>query len=188
MNVIGMVVIVLIAIAVYAVLEYNKFVSLRNRTVEAWSDIEVQMKRRYDMIPNLVNTVKGYAKHESVTLENVIKARNVAMGQQNNMKDRSQSESVLSSTLKSLFAVSENYPELKANQNFLELQQELTDTENKLQVARSFYNTTVLSLNTQIDTFPSNMIAARFNIQKQAFFELDEQEKKLAQQAPKVSF
>ncbi|MBO7238097.1 MAG: LemA family protein, partial [Elusimicrobiaceae bacterium] len=145
MSGIGIVIVVLIIIAVYAVIEYNGFVSLRNRVVESWSDIEVQMKRRYDLIPNLVNTVKGYAKHESETLENVIKARHTAMEQQHNMQERSQSESMLSSTLKSLFAVSENYPELKANQNFLELQHELRDTEDKLQAARRFYNGNVLS-------------------------------------------
>ena len=188
MSGIGIVIVVLIVLAVYAVLQYNGFVTLRNRVVESWSDIEVQMKRRYDMIPNLVNTVKGYAKHESGTLEDVIKARSVAMGQQSNMQERSQSESILSSTLKSLFAVSENYPELKANQNFLELQRELRDTEDKLQAARRFYNGNVLSYNTKLETFPSNVVAAMFRFEKKDFFELDLAEKEEAKKSVKVEF
>ena len=180
--------IIVVVFAVYAISVYNGFITLRNRTKEAWSDIEVQMKRRYDLIPNLVNTVKGYAKHESATLENVIKARTVAMGQQNTMQDRSKSESILSSTLKSLFAVSENYPELKANQNFLELQRELRDTEDKLQAARRFYNGNVLSYNTKLETFPSNAVAAMFHFEKKDFFELDEAEKEEAKKPVKVEF
>ena len=188
MSGIGIVVIIAIVFAIYSVIQYNGFVTLRNRVTEAWSDIEVQMKRRYDMIPNLVNTVKGYAKHESHTLEEVIKARTVAMGQQSSMQERSHSESVLSSTLKSLFAVSENYPELKANQNFLELQRELRDTEDKLQAARRFYNGNVLSYNTKLESFPSNVVAAMFHFEKRDFFELDEAEKEEAKQPVKVEF
>ncbi len=168
---------------------YNKLVTTRQQTKEAWSNIDTQLKRRYDLIPNLIETVKGYAKHESQTLEAVIQARNMAM--QNNqapVEERAKEENMLSGALKSVFALSENYPDLKANQNFLELQQELSDTENKIQAARSFYNTVVLSLNAQIDRFPSNLIAARFNFTKEKFFELDEAEKKLVQNAPKVSF
>jgi LemA protein len=140
------------------------------------------------MIPTLVNTVKGYAKHESQTLEEVIKARSVAMGQQDSMQERSQSESMLSSTLKSLFAVSENYPELKANQNFLELQRELRDTEDKLQAARRFYNGNVLSYNTKLESFPSNVIASVFSFEKKDFFELDLAEKEEAKKPVKVEF
>ena len=178
-----------IVVLLYIVSIYNKLKRTELQVKEAWSNIETQLKRRYDLIPNLVETVKGYAKHESQTLEAVINARNAAM--QNGsatVEDRAKEENMLSGALKSVFALSESYPELKANQNFLELQQEMTDTENKIQAARSFYNSTVLSLNTQIDTFPSNMIASRFGMAKQSFFELDEQEKKLAQEAPKVSF
>ena len=176
-------------VLLYIVSVYNKLKTTQQHVKEAWSNIDTQLKRRYELIPNLVETVKGYAKHERETLEAVINARNMAINNENAaVQDRAKDENVLSGALKTVFALSESYPDLKSNQNFLELQQELTDTENKLQAARSFYNTTVLSLNTQVDTFPSNMIAARFNIQKQAFFELDEQEKKLVQQAPKVSF
>ena len=188
MSGIGIVLIAVVVIAVYFVMTYNGFVTLRNRVTEAWSDIEVQMKRRYDMIPNLVNTVKGYAAHESKTLENVIKARNVAMGQQENMKERSQAENMLSGTLKSLFAVSENYPELKANQNFLELQRELRDTEDKLQAARRFYNGNVLSFNTKVESFPSNIVASVFHFEKKEFFELDDAEKAAVSQPVKVEF
>ena len=188
MSGIGLAVVILIVVAIYAIIAYNGFITLRNRVTEAWSDIEVQMKRRYDMIPNLVNTVKGYAQHESKTLEDVIKARSVAMGQQDSMKERSQSESMLSSTLKSLFAVSEGYPELKANQNFLELQRELRDTEDKLQASRRFYNGNVLAYNTKLESFPSNVIAAMFHFEKKDFFELDLAEKEEAKKAVKVEF
>ena len=188
MSGIGIVIVLLIVVAIYAVIAYNGFVTLRNRVIESWSDIEVQMKRRYDMIPTLVNTVKGYAQHEKGTLEEVIKARNTAMGQQHNMQERSQSESILSSTLKSLFAVSENYPDLKANQNFLELQRELRDTEDKLQAARRFYNGNVLSYNTKLESFPSNVIAAMFHFEKKDFFELDLAEKDDVKRPVKVEF
>lgn len=185
---IGIVLILLIVVGIYAVVTYNGFVTLRNRVNEAWSDIEVQMKRRYDMVPTLVNTVKGYAAHESKTLENVIKARNVAMGQQENMKERSQSENILTGTLKSLFAVSENYPELKADKNFLELQRELRDTEDKIQAARRFYNGNVLSYNTKVESFPSNIVASMGHFEKRDFFELDDAEKTAASKPVEVKF
>ena len=185
---ISVVFIIAVVLVIYFILTYNGFVTLRNRVQEAWSDIEVQMKRRYDLIPNLVNTVKGYAKHESTTLENVIKARNVAMGQQETMKERAQSENILTGTLKSLFAVSENYPELKADKNFLELQREVRDTEDKLQAARRFYNGNVLSYNTKLEMFPSNVVAAVFHFEKKEFFELEDAEKEAAKQAVKVEF
>ena len=145
--------IAVIVVAVYFGMAYNTFITLKNRVKEAWSDIEVQMKRRYDLIPNLVETVKGYAQHESATLEKVIQARNMAMSAQGNMKEISQSENMLTGALKSIFALSENYPDLKANANFMELQRELRDTEDKIQAARRFYNGNVLALNTKIEMF-----------------------------------
>ncbi len=175
-------------IVVYFVILYNNLVKSRQYVKEGASDIETHLKRRYDLIPNLVETVKGYAKHEKETLAQVTQARTMAMGVQGVNTDKSQAENHLSGTLKSIFALSENYPDLKANQTFLELEQELTDTENKIQASRRFYNSTVLSLNTKIETFPSNLVAKVFNFQKEQYFELDEQEKNLAKQTPKISF
>ncbi len=151
---------------------YNSFVSLRNRTEEAWADIEVQLKRRYDLIPNLVSTVKGYASHESSAFENVTKARSMAMGAQGPTQEHAKAENMLSGALKSIFAISEAYPELKANTNFLALQNELSDTENKIQAARRFYNGNVRDLNTAIQSFPSNIIANMFHFSKKEFFDL----------------
>ena len=155
---------------------YNGLIRLKNRVAEAWSDIDVQLKRRYDLIPNLVETVKAYAQHERETLENVIKARNEAMSMQNSsdIAGKLQAENNLSSTLKSIFALSENYPDLKANQNFLELQKELSDTENKIQAARLFYNGNVRDFNTKIQVFPSNIIAKMFGFTNRSFFEIEE--------------
>jgi LemA protein len=166
---------VVVVVLGYIALAYNSFVSLVNRTKEAWSDIEVQMKRRYDLIPNLVNTVKGYATHEQTAFEKVTEARSKAM-QAGTVAEHAQSENMLTGALKSLFAVAEAYPDLKANQNFLELQRELSDTENKIQAARRFYNGNVRDLNTQVESFPSNIIANIFKFAKQEFFELDEAE------------
>ncbi len=151
---------------------YNNFVTLNNRSDEAWSDIDVQLKRRYDLIPNLINTVKGYASHEAGTLEKVTEARNMAM-QAGSVAEHEQAENMLSGALKSLFAVSESYPDLKANQNFLELQRELSDTENKIQAARRFYNTNVRDLNTAVESVPSNIIANMFSFKTRDFFELE---------------
>src|SRR3989344_4066389 len=136
--------IILGVLVLWVVFIYNGFVSLRNRAEEAWADIEVQLKRRYDLIPNLVNTVKGYATHESSVFENVTKARNMAMGAQGPTGEHAQAENMLTGALKSIFALAEAYPDLKANTNFLALQNELSDTENKIQAARRFYNTNVL--------------------------------------------
>lgn len=152
---------------------YNQLVTLKNRTDESWSDIDVQLKRRYDLIPNLVNTVKGYATHESEVLQKVTEARSQAM-QAGTAGGRAQAENMLSDALKSLFAVSENYPDLKANTNFLELQRELSDTENKIQAARRFYNANVRDFNTKIESFPNNVIAGLFTFGKREFFELEE--------------
>ena len=159
-------------LVLWAVIVYNGFVSLRNRAEEAWADIEVQLKRRYDLVPNLVNTVKGYATHESSAFENVTKARSMAMGAQGPTKEHAQAENMLTGALKSIFAISEAYPDLKANTNFLELQRELSDTENKIQAARRFYNTNVRDLNIKIESFPSNILAGIFNFVKKEFFDL----------------
>lgn len=152
---------------------YNRLVKLKNQVLEAWSGIEVQMKRRYNLIPNLVATVKGYAKHEGDTLERVIQARNTAMETTGTPHEQAVAENMLAGTLKSLFALSESYPDLKANQNFLELQQELTDTEDKIQTARTSYNTNVLEFNIKIEQFPSLLIAKMFHFEKKDFFELE---------------
>ena len=164
--------IVLGVLVLWAIYIYNGFVSLKNRAQEAWADIEVQLKRRYDLIPNLVNTVKGYATHESSAFESVTKARSMAMGASGPTKEHAQAENMLSGALKSLFAVSEAYPDLKANTNFLELQRELSDTENKIQAARRFYNANVRDLNTKIESFPSNILAGIFRFSKIEFFDL----------------
>ena len=172
-----------LVILLYVVLTYNGFVTLKNRVKEAWSDIDVQLKRRHDLIPNLVETVKGYASHEKETFERVIKARNAAMSA-NGVKEKGEAENVLSGTLKSLFALSENYPELKASTNFLELQRELTDTENKVQAARRFYNGNVKDFNIKLEVFPSNIIASMFGFKASEFFAIEQEEK----ETPKVSF
>lgn len=180
-------IVIVVVLVAYVGMTYNGFVTLKNRVKEAWSDIEVQMKRRYDLIPNLVETVKGYAAHESGTLEKVIQARNIAMAPHADMKEVAKSENMLTGALKSIFALSENYPDLKANQNFMELQRELRDTEDKIQAARRFYNANVLALNTKAEMFPSNIVANAFNFQKAEFFELGEEEQE-AKKAVKVQF
>lgn len=162
---------ILVVVGVWLIASYNGFVRLVTRTNEAWSDIDVQLKRRYDLIPNLVNTVKGYAEHEKEAFENVTKARALAMGAQS-VKDHAAAETELSGALKSIFALSEAYPELKANTNFLSLAGELSDTENKIQAARRFYNGNVRDLNIAIDSFPGNVIAKMFSFTKREFFEL----------------
>jgi len=163
--------IILGVIILWIVFAYNSFIKLINRTREAWADIEVQLKRRYDLIPNLVNTVKGYATHESSAFENVTKARAAALGA-SSMAQKGKAENVLTGALKSVFAISEAYPELKANQNFLALQSELSDTENKIQSARRFYNANVRDLNIAIESFPNNVIANTFKFSKMELFDL----------------
>lgn len=162
---------ILAIIIIWAIALYNKFVTLSRRTDEAWSDIEVQMKRRYDLIPNLINTVKGYAAHEEGVLTKVTEARNKAMGAKS-VEEHGEAENMLSGTLKSLFALSENYPDLKANTNFLELQRELSDTENKIQASRRFFNGNIRDLNIACETFPGNMIAGMFGFKTRAFFDI----------------
>jgi LemA protein len=163
---------VIVLLIVWVVFSYNRLVDLRLRVKEGLSDIDVQLKRRYDLIPNLVETVKGYMTHEREVLENVTKARTEAMGTQTGTHDSVEKENMLSNTLKTLFAVAENYPDLKANANFLELQRELSDTENKIQAARRFYNSTVQELNEAVQSFPSNLIAGIFNFKEAEFFEV----------------
>lgn len=164
--------IILAVIVLWVIFGYNRLVTMRNRAKEAWSDIDVQLKRRYDLIPNIVSTVKGYATHESTAFEKVTQARAAAMGA-GSLSDRGAAEANLAGALKSVFAIAEAYPELKANQNFLALQTELSDTENKIQAARRFYNGNVRDLNTAIQTFPSNVIANTFNFTALEFFQLD---------------
>jgi LemA protein len=162
-----------LAIVVYVIAAYNKLVALKNRVQEAWSDIDVQMKRRYDLIPNIVETVKGYAAHEKTTLENVIAARNAAVADRGSPEHQAQTEGVLVGALKSLFALAESYPDLKANTNFLNLQQQLADVEDTIEKARRYYNGSARDMNNAIEQFPSNLVAARFDFQKAEFFELD---------------
>ncbi len=156
---------------IWLISAYNGLVRLRNRAKEGLSDIDVQSKRRYDLIPNLVESVKGYMQHEKSVLENVTKAR-AAVATGGTTLDKANAENALTNTLKTLFAVSENYPDLKANTNFLELQRELSDTENKMQAARRFYNTMVMELNTKIESFPTNLIAQTFGFHQEKFFEV----------------
>lgn len=167
---------VIVVVGGWIAVNYNGFVSLRNRAKEAWSDIDVQLKRRYDLIPNLIETVKGYATHERELFEKVTQARAAAISaeQSGDPAKIGQAENMLSGTLKTLFAVSENYPQLKASENFQKLQDELTDTENKVQAARRFYNGNVRDLNIKTESFPSNLVAAMFNIKKMEFFEIQE--------------
>ncbi len=156
---------------------YNRLVTLRNRTDESWSDIDVQLKRRYDLIPNLVETVKGYATHERQAFENVTKARAAAIGAQS-PPEKARAENALSQTLKSIFAIAEAYPDLKASANFAKLQDELSDTENKIQAARRFYNGNVRDFNTALQTFPTNTIASMFGFKAREFFGLEDKAEK----------
>jgi LemA protein len=167
-------------IIIWAILTYNSLITFKNRTDEAWSDIDVQLKRRYDLIPNLMETVKGYASHEKEVFENVTKARTAAMQaeQTGNPEEIGRTENMLTGALKSLFAVAENYPDLKASQNFLQMQDELSDTENKIQAARRFYNGNARDMNIKIQTFPSNLIAGIFKFDTRKFFEIENPEER----------
>ena len=173
----GLILLIVLAVVVlWVIAVYNGLIKMKNRVDEAWSDIDVQLKRRYDLIPNLINTVKGYATHEKEVFEKVTEARTRAMNA-GTTQEKADAENMLSGTLKSLFAVSEAYPDLKANQNFLELQRELTDTEDKIQASRRFYNGNVRDFNIKIQVFPSNLIAGMLNFTKREFFEAAEGEK-----------
>ncbi|MHA1550240.1 MAG: LemA family protein [Alphaproteobacteria bacterium] len=162
-------------VALWTISLYNGLITLKNRLDEAWSDIEVQMKRRYNLIPNLIETVKGYAKHEKGTFEAVTKARTDAMKNHGTPAEQAKSENILKDTLKSIFALSEAYPELKANTNFLELQAELSDTEDKIQASRRLYNSVVQRYNTKIEIFPNNILAKMFGFMRRDFFNLEEE-------------
>jgi LemA protein len=167
-------IVVLVLVALYAVVSYNGLVSMRNRIENAWAQIDVQLKRRYDLIPNLVETVKGYAAHERETLDAVIQARNAGMNAQG-PHDQAEAENVLTGALKSLFALSEAYPDLKANQNFAQLQEELTGTEGRIAYARQFYNDTVYRYNTKVQSFPSNILANMFRFSEREYFQADDE-------------
>jgi len=183
----GLIVLIIVGVIVlWLVLAYNRLVVLHNRAKEAWADIDVQLRRRYDLIPNLVETVKGYAAHERTVFENVTEARAAAISAEEtgDPKKVAEAENSLAGTLKTLFAVAENYPDLKASANFLELQRELRDTEDKIQAARRFYNTNIRDLNTKIESFPAKLIAVRLGFQKMEFFEIEE----VAREPVKVSF
>ena len=186
MNITYILLAVVAAIIIWVIYIYNRFVRLTNRTEEGWSDIDVQMKRRYDLIPNLVETVKGYAAHEAGTLQKVTEARTKAMGAQS-VAEHAEAENMLTGALKSLFAVSEAYPDLKANSNFIELQRELSDTENKIQAARRFYNGVVQELQNAIEMFPSNLVGSMFGFKTREFFQLGEGEA-AAREPVKVKF
>lgn len=179
---------VVIGVVVLAVLViagiYNGLVKTNVRAEEAWSDITVQLKRRMDLIPNLVSTVKGYAKHEAETLQKVVEQRSNAIG--GSVKETEQTENMLSGALKSLFAVTESYPDLKANQNFMQLQEELVDTEDKIQASRRFYNGAVTALNTKIQVFPTNIFAGMLGFKKREFFEVED--RAAAEKAVEVKF
>ncbi|MBN2624487.1 MAG: LemA family protein [Acidimicrobiales bacterium] len=167
-------VVVLVLLALYVIASYNGLVSLRNRIENAWAQIDVQLKRRYDLIPNLVETVKGYAAHERETLDAVIQARNAGMSAEG-PHDQAQAENQITGALKSLFALSEAYPDLKANQNFAQLQEELTGTEGRIAYARQFYNDTVYRYNTKVQSFPSNILANMFRFAEREYFQADDE-------------
>jgi LemA protein len=174
---------VVAVLAIFIVNVYNSLIQLKNKVDEGWADIDTQLKRRYDLIPNMVEIVKGYAKHESKTLEAVIQARSVAMNA-NTPEEKVQAENALTGTLKTLFAVAESYPDLKANQNFLDLQATLKEVEEKLQLSRRYYNATVRDFNTKIEIFPNNIVAGMFKFDRRKFFEIEEEQR----QNVKVSF
>jgi LemA protein len=186
---IGIVLLIVIVLAVIFVIGmYNSLVQLRVRADSSWSDIDVQLKRRHDLIPNLVETVKGYATHEKGTFENIAKFRSQAM-QATSPADKAVAENQLTGALKSLFAVAENYPDLKASQNFLDLQAQLTDTEDKIQASRRFYNGVVRDFNTKRKVFPTSIFAGMLGFkQDKEFYEVDESQQAALQQAPEVKF
>ena len=187
MYLIVLIIVIPAVIIIWAILIYNSLIALKNRTDEAWSDIDVQLKRRYDLIPNLMETVKGYASHESGVFEAVTKARTMAMqAEQGGIPaEIGKTENMLTGALKSLFAVTENYPDLKASQNFLQMQDELSDTENKIQASRRFYNGNVRDFNTKLQVFPTNVIGGTLGFKKYEFFEVDNESERAA---PEVKF
>ena len=179
---------IVVLLALYAISIYNKLVAQRAGSEEAWSDIDVQMKRRYNLIPNLVETVKGYASHEKETLEQVIAARNAAQAATGTPGEQAGAENILTGALRQVFALSEAYPDLKANTNFLKLQEELSAIEDHIQKARRYYNGTARDLNTTVESFPSNLVAGQFGFAKIDYFELDDAEAAAVKTAPTISF
>jgi LemA protein len=175
---------VLVLVVFWLIGAYNGLVRLRNHVKNAWAQIEVQLKRRHDLIPNLVETAKGYMKHEKEVLENVTKARQQAVDV-SGVKNQAEAENFLSQTLRSLFAVAENYPDLKANQNMLALQEELSSTENKISFSRQHYNDSAMRFNTKVESFPTNVIAGMFNFEQAEFFEIEDAAERAV---PKVEF
>lgn len=179
----------IVAIAIYVIVLYNGLVEKRTRAEEAWSGIEVQLKRRHNLIPNLVETVKGYATHEQETLEKVINARNSAIQVgESGAAAAAQAENLLSGALRQLFALAESYPDLKANENFLDLQEQIKELEDHIQMARRFYNGSARDLNIMVDSFPSNLVAKKFQFEKFDFFELDEAEAEAVRKTPEIKF
>ena len=181
--VIEIIFVIIIVLALFLVVLYNGLVQKKNRVDNSWSQIDVQLKRRADLIPNLIETVKGYAGHEKTVFENVTKARS-AMMSAGSVKEKAEASNMLTGALKSLFAVAENYPQLRASENFMQLQEELSGTESKIAATRQFYNDSVLELNNAVQTFPSNVIAGTFGFVKKEYFEVEE----AAKTVPKVSF
>lgn len=175
---------IILFFVIYIISVYNKLVQSRNKVKDQWAQIDVQLKKRVDLIPNLVETVKGYAKHEKETLDSVINARN-AFNNASNIEDEINADNQITGALNKLFALSEAYPDLKANTNFISLQADLKDIEEKISFARQFYNDTVLEYNNNIEMFPSNIIASMFNFKRAEFFKIEKEEEK---EAPKVSF
>ena len=184
MYIVYIIIALIVVIGLWFWATYNSLIRGRNQVKEAWSDIDVQLKRRYNLIPNLVETVKGYATHEKEVFQKVTEARSQAMGAQG-AAEKAKAENMLTSTLKSLFAVAENYPQLRASENFSKLQDELSDTENKIQASRRFYNGNVRDFNTRMQTFPTNMIAGMFGFKAQEFFEIEGEEER---KTPQVKF
>ena len=187
MQITTIIIVLAVLLVLWAIVTYNRLIGLVNKAKESWADIDVQLKRRYDLIPNLVNTVKGYAAHENSAFQAVTDARAKAMGA-TSLADKSQAEAGLAGALKSVFAIAEAYPDLKANQNFLALQTELTDTEDKIQAARRFYNGNVRDLNTSVQAFPGNLIAGSFHFSQMEFFQLDASEAAAAKAPVEVKF
>lgn len=185
MIVAGVLAVILVGLALYVISQYNGLVGARNEVKNAWSSIDVQLKRRHDLIPNLLETVKGYAAHERGTLDAVVKARQQAVSFAGGVEDRAKVENALTQSLRSLFALAEAYPDLKANQNFLALQEELSGTENKIGFARQYYNDAAMRYKNRVEMFPSNVIAGMFNFQAEPFFQMEEPGEKAV---PQVSF
>ena len=185
MIVLIVILVLLVVLVGWAIVSYNGLVRLRNLVQEAWRQIDVELKRRHDLIPNLVETVKGYAAHERGTLDEVIRARNIAAAPSSSVAEQAQQEGILSAALGRLFAVAEAYPDLKANQNFLALQQELSTTEDRIAAGRRYYNANVRTLNTKVESFPSNILAGMFHFTRAEYFEVEEAAQR---EAPQVSF